>query len=535
MREKKWPAATLIKIVASALVAMLLALALVACSNGSAGSEQAGSGTGESGAATAANVLVLGAHTDFKKGAAAEGQSLVFDTLTRFSDDMQVEPNIISSWDTNADVTEYTLHIVPGVTFSDGTPLTAEIVEYSLTTWAPYREASFIYYLDSIEVIDDETLAVRLTESYGNLPVEMTKIYVSLPGSLDDTGNVTNWVGTGPFVLDGYTAAQSAELSVRADYWNVEQKPSIDGVSWKVIPDASARVIALESGEVDAIGVSEHYVTIPYSQIASLMEDKQYVVDVADSGLVISYVYNWKAGLMADFALRQAVTYAIDRQAVSDNVLFGIGQPCGDFMVRGLALSPTDEQEYRYDADVARTSLADAGYVDSDNDGIVEKDGKPVTLRLLTTSDETSRSTAVIVQDCLKAVGLGCELTALDQAAMGEQAAAGEFDICYTHPWIKTPQTYLAWRGASDQYDMFGIGFGVNDKFQGYLHDALVATDEAQLQELFRQVWADEYAFYPGTGLHVQPRAFIHSPEVTGFAFGPSEEIIDLSKVEITR
>ena len=83
-----------------------------------------------------------------------------------------------------------------GIKFSDGTPLTAAIVKYSLEAWAPYRDGSYMYSLDSIDVVDDQTLTVKLTKGYGNLPIEMSRIYLSLPDSLDDQGNVVNWTGT---------------------------------------------------------------------------------------------------------------------------------------------------------------------------------------------------------------------------------------------------------------------------------------------------------------------------------------------------
>jgi hypothetical protein len=120
--------------------------------------------------------------------------------------------NVEASWETNADCSEYTLKVREGVKFSDGTSLTAEILKYSLEAWAPYRDGSFMYSLDSINVVDDLTLIVKLSKGYGNLPIEMSRLYVSLPDSLDDKGNVVNWVGTGTFILDDYQLEQSALL-----------------------------------------------------------------------------------------------------------------------------------------------------------------------------------------------------------------------------------------------------------------------------------------------------------------------------------
>jgi ABC-type dipeptide transport system, periplasmic component len=183
--------------------------------------------------------------------------------------------------------------------------------------------------------------------------------------------------------------------------------------------------------------------------------------------------------------------------------------------------------------EAAKAALQEGGYADSNGDGIVEKGGQPVKLKFFVTSGETSRSVAVFVQDCLRSVGIDTELEVLDDAAYGERVATGDFDICYTHPWLTTPQTYMSWRGATSEYDDFGIGFGVSDNFAGYLDTVLTSTDADEMQRTFEQVWREEYAFCPGTGLYIQPRAFIHKNNISGFIFNPSEEVIDLSRVII--
>lgn len=482
----------------------------------------------------AEKTLILGAYTDFKQGSGTEGESMVFDTMTSMNARMEVQPNIIASWETNSDCSEYTLKVQEGVTFSDGTPLTAEIVKDSLETWAPYRDGSFMYSLDSIDVDDDRTLTVRLTQGYGNLPIEMSRLYVSLPDSLDDQGNVVNWVGTGPFILEDYQLEQSALLKTNRDYWKKDKVPAIDSVKWVVIPDENSRVMALQSGEVDALGVSEHYCALPYSKVAEFMESDKFTVDLQQElGLISTYVYNYKQGPMTDINLRKAVTLAIDRETIADKIIYNVGKASGDFMTRSVKYSPAKEKEYVFDPEAAKAALRDGGYADSDGDGIVEKDGQPVKLKLVDSSGETARSVAVFIQECLRNAGIDTEVEILDDAAYGDRVASGDFDICYTHPWLTTPQTYMSWRGATSEYDDFGTGFGVSGNFDGYLHTVLTSTDADELQKTFDQIWQEEYAFYPGTGLYIQPRAFIHKKNISGFIFNPSSEIIDLSGVTI--
>lgn len=510
------------------LLLLLVAILSTMFSGCGAAKTESNSGSGSE------KTLVLGAYADFKQGSGTEGQSMVFDTLTSMNSKMEVQPNIITSWETNSDCSEYTLKVKEGVKFSDGTPLTADIVKYSLEAWAPYRDGSFMYSLDSINVVDDQTLTVKLTKGYGNLPIEMSRLYVSLPDSLDDQGNVLNWVGTGPFVLDDYQLDQSALLRTNKDYWSKERTPKIDSVKWVVIPDENARTMALQSGEVDALGVSEHYCTLPYSTVAEFMKDDKFTVDLQqDLGLISTYVYNYKQGAMTDINLRKAVTCAIDRETIASTIICGVGKASGDFMTRSVNYSPSKETAYTYDVEAAKSALQAGGYTDSNGDGIVEKNGQAVKLKFLVESGETSRSVAVFVQDCLRKVGIDTNLEVLDSSAFAERAAKGDFDMSYTHPWLATPQTYMSWRGATSDYDDFGIGFGVSANFEGYLNFVLTSTNPKDLQTTFDKIWQEEYAFYPGTGLYIQPRAFIHKKNISGLIFNPSSEIIDLSGVTI--
>jgi ABC-type transport system substrate-binding protein len=407
-------------------------------------------------------------------------------------------------------------------------------VKYSLQAWAPYRDGSFIYYLNSIDIVDDHTLTIEFSEGYGNLLIEMSGIYVSLPGALDDQGNVVNWIGTGPFVLADYKVDQSALLKTSKAYWNKERIPAVDEVKWVVIPDENARVMALQSGIVDALGVSEHYCELSFATIAEIMDKDEFAVEVEqDLGLVTIYAYNYRQGPMTDIHLRRAVTFAIDRQTISSRILYGIGKASGDFLTRAVNYSPSKEIAYGYDVEAAKSALAAGGYLDSDGDGIVEKNGQPIKLKLLIKSNETPRAVAVFVADCLRKVGIDTEVDALENMAFSERASKGAFDICQTHPWVTTPQTYMSWRGATSEYDDFGIGFGVSPTFKTYLDSILLSTGKEKLQTIFDKIWHELYEFCPGTGLYIEPRVFVHKKNISNFIFNPDTEVIDLSDVAI--
>lgn len=478
-------------------------------------------------------ILVMGSARDLKNGYGDEGAYLVFDTLLGFDESQSIIPKIIKSWDANDDASQYTLKIQEGVEFTDGTELNAEVVKYALEVYAPFASAGFVDYLKEIEVVDDLTLNVALTESYGNFPLELTSIFAVKKDSVDETGNITDWTGTGPFILDDYQVDQEAVLSTNENYWDTENTPKIDGVDFIVIPDADARIMALKSGEVDVLGVSECFSTYPQSEVAQIMEEGELNVDTnKDAGLVAAYSFNYKEGLMTDINLRKAVVYAIDRDMLAETVLYGLGNGSGDFLPRVYQYSAINEEPYTYDMDIVKESLAEGGYEDTDGDGIVEKDGEAVKLNFVIQSGATAEATAVLVQDFLRQAGIDSELTVLDSSVFAEQVSSGDFDICYTHPWME-PQSYMLWRGLDGEYDSFGLGYGVSDNFETYLHDMLVATDSEQLQEVFNKIWAEIYPFYPATPLYASPRIFMFKKNISGFVFNPNRSYIDLSNVVI--
>lgn len=214
---------------------------------------------------------MVGAATDFKSG--GEKRFLVFDTMTDYKDDMSSTPKIITEWTNNEDYTEYKLKIRDDVSFSDGTKLTADIIKSSLEYWPTYRSCYYINYLDSITVDDNTTLTVKFKTGYGNFIDDLARIWVTKPESVDDKGNITEWIGTGPYTLQDYQADMSATLIRNETYWNKDKMPGITKIEYKVITDQNARILAIKSGDVDVLGLTEHYAVVDYANIPDLQRN----------------------------------------------------------------------------------------------------------------------------------------------------------------------------------------------------------------------------------------------------------------------
>ena len=478
-----------------------------------------------------ASTLVIGAKADFTN----EGKNLIYDMLMFRVNSYEATDYVVSSTH-NADYTEFTLKVTPGIKFTDGTALTADMIKYSIESQLPTSNLGFGSVLEKIEVKDDETLVLQLSAPFLNLDYELSYIYCVKPGEISDDGNFVEWVGTGPYVLTEHQQDVRAEFTRNEDYWNPAKKGAPKTVVWKVLPDETARVMALEKKEVDVIGPDSHAASgLSYSTLNEISKKGELTVMSRVGGSPQTYMYNYTNGPMADLELRKAVTYAVDRQTMLDTAAFGYGYVMGTFLGEDSKYAARNGEGYTYDPDMARKILADAGYADTNGNGIVEKDGQDLKLRFVTLSGDTYRTIAVLFQESLKAVGIDCEISALDSALFYERTNAGDFDICMCHPWT-TAVAYMTWRGGYSDYDNFGPGFGVNDNFPGYLETILTSTDEEEIYATFDKVWAEIYAAYPATPLYAGMSTYVHTDEVSGFIWTRgTQNLIDFSEIVIDR
>jgi ABC-type transport system substrate-binding protein len=479
---------------------------------------------------TKPQVLTLGAQKDFK---CFEGKSLVFDTLLHYNDDFSPKPWVIESWEVSDDKKTYILHIRKGIKFHNGKEANADVVKFSIEYWAPYRYCRYMKYIDKIEKIDDYTLKVTFKEPYSPFLLELPRIYLTLPETVDDKGNIKEWIGTGPFILKEYKKDQMAVLVRNDNYWNKEKMPKIEKVIWKVIPDENARIMALKSGEVDAIGVTEHYLSIPAQRIPELQKTPGIKVMIADKGTIETYSFNYKKGPLADVRVRKAIAYAIDREGLCRDLFFNIPKPTGHLLLPDFIHGPKNVEPYTYNPEKAKKLLAEAGYKDTDGDGILDKDGKPLKLVLLTGDRQMERDTAVYIQKNLRDIGIDVEIKSLESNARKQLAKKGEFDICRCHPWVAPPVRYLKWRCTDDKYDNYGCKFGFNERVRELIDKIYTAKNEEELNKYWNELWKLEYDFCPAMGLYVRPRAFAFKDNIEGFRFDADVGYIDLSNVVI--
>ena len=536
------------------LMILCLCLSLAACSGGSKGgtTPSGGSTTPSGGSSTPsggssqpsggnaqpaedpmASTLVIGGSADFTN----EGKNLVYDMLLFRIDSYSASDYVVSSKH-NDNYTEFTLTLTPGIKFTDGTALTADMIKYTIESQLNTAPNGFAGLIDSIEVKDASTVVMKLTAPYMNTEYDLTYFYVVKPGEISEDGNFVEWVGTGPYILTEHQQDVRAEFTRNEDYWNPAKKGAPKTIIWKVLPDETTRVMALEKKEVDVLGPDSHAASgLSSATLSDIQKKGELTIMIRNGSSPATYMYNYVEGPMTDIELRKAVTYAIDRQNMVDVLTLGFGHAMGTFLAPEDKYSNRNGEGYTYDPELAKKILADAGYKDSNGNGIVEKngDGNDIVLQFVTMSSDTYRTIGVLFGEYLKAVGIGMEINALDRNIFLERTNSGDMDICMCHPWT-TAIAYFNMRGSTSDYDNFGPGFGVNDKFPEYLQIIQTSTSEEEIQETFDKVWADIYAAYVATPLYASIGTYVHTDEVSGFIWTRgTQNLLDFSEVVINR
>ncbi|MHA6627453.1 ABC transporter substrate-binding protein [Pseudonocardia sichuanensis] len=251
----------------------------------------------------------------------------------------------------------WVLHLRDGVTFSDGTPLTARDVKASVERGQAleWSLAPLFAAVEAVEATDDRTVTFRTTEPLGTLPSTLSLVFI---GPADRVNDPAYWelpVGTGPFVFESFTPDDRVVLRRNDAHWG--EKATLDRVEIVSIPETAARITALRTGEVDVLQ------SIPPDQVSEV--DGQPDITYG-SGPSFTYYFTWfnsSRPPFDDVRVRQALWHALDLEAIIGD-LFGDSASVARAPITQDVFGATALQPYPHDPDRARALLAEAGHAD---------------------------------------------------------------------------------------------------------------------------------------------------------------------------
>jgi peptide/nickel transport system substrate-binding protein len=358
-------------------------------------------------------------HLDPTAGAAAAIDEVVyanvFEGLTRIDRNGEVRPALAASWDISEDGTVYTFHLRQDVKFHDGSAFDAEDVKFSLDRArgpdSTNAQKALFSAIETVEVVDPATVRVTLANPAGNFLFNMGwgDAVIVAPESAE--ANKENPVGTGPFRFDDWAKGSSVTIVRNDEYWG--EPVALASATFRFIPDASAAITALQSGDVDAFPIFPAPEAIPSFQA----DDRFAVVIGSTEGETILATNNARPPF-DKLEVRQAIAHAIDRQAVIDGAMFGLGTPIGThFAPHHPAYVEETIDTYPHDIEKAKALLEQAGLAD----------GFQATLHL--PPPTYARRGGEIIASQLREIGIELEIVPVEWKQWLEGPFKGDFDV----------------------------------------------------------------------------------------------------------
>lgn len=399
---------------------------------------------------------------------------ILYSGLVQTDADMEIIPDLAESWEVSGDALSYSFRLKDGLKFSDGSPITPEDAAFSFKTAMESPSGPDLSMISEVSS-DENTVTIRLKEPYSPFILRVCSIGI-VPKAAYDEDFALNPVSSGPYVLSQYDVDQQFILDANPEYYG--GAPGISHVIFVKCSDEDARMAAVKSGQVDitptSAAIAGNTEVEGYCLTACKTVDNMGIAGSVrpDKGEVNGDGYPVGNNVTCDIAVRKALSYGIDRQKICDEALYGYATPAYSEN-DGMPWS-NPECRVEFDPELAVRYLDDAGWIDSDGDGIREKDGVRASFHLIYFAGDSAR----------QAVGMSLSNQARDNLGIEIIVEGAGEDVCaqrmFSDPMMlawgsSNPMTsYLLFHSSNaGRADWYNPEFYMNKTVDGYLDKAL--------------------------------------------------------------
>ena len=373
--------------------------------------------------------------------------------------------------------TEYVFKLREDACFWDGSPVTAQDVKFSLdrAKGMPQTKAN-TSKIKEVTVTGEHEVTIELTEPYAAFKMIMSQHNLSILSEAavtaagDDYGDVDNILGSGPFVVTEWVPNDHYTLTRNENYW--DEMPIATSITCRVIPEGSARTIALEAGEVDIVWVVD-------PTDCTNVESNPDVALLSQPSVSIDYLgMNTQKEKFADKRVRQAINYALDKQTFVDAIMEGRGIIANSYINAAIPGWTDEVEAYPYDPEKAKELLTEAGYPDG------------FECSIYVNGDVRTRS-AQIIQAQLAEVGIKVDISTYEWGALLDSLNAGDHEM-YLLGWSNTSMDpdgsvynlfYSANHGATGNRSFYS-----NDEVDQLILDGQHENDESKRMEIYKEL-----------------------------------------------
>ncbi len=345
----------------------------------------------------------------------------IYNGLVKYDKDINHVGDLAEKWDISDDNLKIRFYLRKDVKWQDGRPFTASDVEYTykliIDPKTPTAYATDFLRVKEFRALDPYTVEVTYEKPYapalGSWGQSMLPAHLLEGKDVNQSPLKRNPVGTGPYKFTEWTTGEKIVLDSYHKYF--EGRPYIDRIMTRVIPDLATTFLELKAGRLDLTSLTP----LQYKRQTDTAWFKENFVKYKYIGFGYTYLgYNLKDWKFKDKKVRQALTTAIDRESIVQGVLLGLGQPAYTPFKPDTFWYNPNVKKFPYDPERAKQMLAEAGWKDTDGDGILDKDGKPFEFTIITNQGNKLReNAATIIQRDLKKVGIRVNIRIYEWAA----------------------------------------------------------------------------------------------------------------------
>ena len=384
---------------------------------------------------------------------------LCYNGLVKYDKDLNLAGDLAESWDISQDNLTITFHLRKGVKWQDGVEFTADDVMFGyqaiVNPNTPTAYAGDFQEVDKAEVLDKYTFKVTYKKPFAPGLASWGSLVI-LPKHILEGQDITKSpltrkpMGNGPYKLKEWKAGEKIELVSNHDYF--EGRPFLDGFIYKIIPDTATMFLELKAGNIDFMGLAP-------LQYMRQTETKTFQ-DNFKKYKYLSFAYTYMGfnqlnPLFQDKRIRQAISYAINKNEILEGVLMGLGEVATGPYKPGAWQCNPKVKAYPYDPEKAKALLTESGWVDTDGDGMLEKDGKHFEFTVILNQGNNERmKTAEIIQRRLAEIGIKIKLRVLEWATfINEYIDKKNFDATILG-WTmgQDPDLYDVWHSSKTHF-----------------------------------------------------------------------------------
>ncbi|RQW81390.1 MAG: ABC transporter substrate-binding protein [Methanothrix sp.] len=414
----------------------------------------------------------------------------VFSGLLKSDEKLEMVPDLASSWEVSPDAKTYTFHLKKGIKWQDGQDFSAEDVKFTYDLlrggkWTSVLPVS-IDYADIADVSTIDPSTVKFTLKDGIVPFQERFCAAILPKHLlvsQDLSKTDFWqkpIGTGSFVFKDWKRGEELVFTANPTYYG--DAPKFDVLRYVFVPEEAARISLLENGEVDAIKIDPR--SMPTLENAKGI--KLYSMPSA----------NWYAlnlpGKMWPFQdknVRLAIAYAINKQQILDTIFNGQGEIAyGPLRSEDWAYNP--DIAFSYDPEKAKRLLAEAGFKDTNGDGVLEKDGKDLAFELIYPSSNAERKDiAIAAKTDLEKVGIKIEPVGKSWDEISQELyRSAPIVAAFGSPFDPDDNNYQLWDTKFIGQGWWNPASYSNPKVDAILNSARTTSDKQQRKEDYQEL-----------------------------------------------